>query len=125
MILIGWSCLPVDAGERPNLVFILADDLGFNQIGAYGDTPIKTPNLDRLAETGIRFTQAYAGNTVCSPSRVSLFTGRDGRLRSKRDASITPPGPSPTCCQPSPNWRACRLHPCRESKPTARPFVLA
>ncbi|TWU51733.1 sulfatase-like hydrolase/transferase [Rubripirellula reticaptiva] len=66
--------------ERPNIVFILADDLGFNQIGAYGDTPIKTPHLDRLANRGIRFTDAYSGNTVCSPSRVSLFTGRDGRL---------------------------------------------
>lgn len=65
---------------KPNIIFILADDLGFNQIGAYGDTPIKTPNLDLLAENGIRFTQAYAGNTVCSPSRVSLLTGRDGRL---------------------------------------------
>jgi len=67
-------------GDRPNIVFILADDLGFNQLGCYGDTPIKTPNLDRFAARGIRFTQAYAGNTVCSPSRVSLFTGRDGRL---------------------------------------------
>ena len=65
---------------KPNIIFILADDLGFNQIGAYGDTPIKTPSLDRLAKSGIRFTQAYSGNTVCSPSRVSLFTGRDGRL---------------------------------------------
>ena len=65
---------------KPNIIFILADDLGFNQIGAYGDSPIKTPNLDLLAENGIRFTQAYAGNTVCSPSRVSLLTGRDGRL---------------------------------------------
>ncbi|WP_236622335.1 sulfatase-like hydrolase/transferase [Novipirellula maiorica] len=70
---------PAEAA-RPNILFIMADDLGFNQIGAYGDTPIKTPNLDRLAKHGIRFTQAYAGNTVCSPSRVSLMTGRDGRL---------------------------------------------
>lgn len=67
-------------GEKPNIIFIMADDLGFNQLGCYGDTPIRTPNLDRLAENGIRFTQAYAGNTVCSPSRVSLLTGRDGRL---------------------------------------------
>ncbi len=66
--------------SKPNIIFILADDLGFNQIGAYGDTPIATPNIDKLAAKGIRFTQAYAGNTVCSPSRVSLFTGRDGRL---------------------------------------------
>lgn len=72
-------CIAEDT-EPPNIVFILADDLGFNQIGAYGDTPIRTPNLDKLAENGIRFTQAYSGNTVCSPSRVSLMTGRDGRL---------------------------------------------
>ncbi len=66
--------------EAPNIIFVLADDMGFNQIGAYGNTPIKTPHLDRLAAHGIRFMNAYAGNTVCSPSRVSLFTGRDGRL---------------------------------------------
>lgn len=73
-------CSSAFAAESPNIIFIMADDLGFNQIGAYGDTPIQTPNLDQLAENGIRFTQAYAGNTVCSPSRVSLFTGRDSRL---------------------------------------------
>ena len=72
------SC-SAQAAEKPNIIFILTDDLGFNQVGAYGDTPIKTPNLDKMAENGIRFDQAYAGNTVCSPSRVSLFTGRDGR----------------------------------------------
>lgn len=76
------------AAERPNIVFILADDLGFNQIGAYGETPIKTPNLDRLAGQGIRFTQAYSGNTVCSPSRVSLFTGRDGRLMENNSNTV-------------------------------------
>lgn len=77
------AAAPVHAAPeaaKPNIIFILADDLGFNQIGAYGDTPIATPNIDKLAAKGIRFTQAYAGNTVCSPSRVSLFTGRDGRL---------------------------------------------
>lgn len=79
----AWS-----VGEKPNIVFILADDLGFNQIGAYGNTPIKTPNLDRLAKNGIRFTQAYAGNTVCSPSRVSLFTGRDGRLMENNSNTV-------------------------------------
>ncbi|MFG0289377.1 MAG: sulfatase-like hydrolase/transferase [Rhodopirellula sp. JB044] len=66
--------------QRPNILFVMADDLGFNQIGAYGDTPIQTPHLDRLAAAGIRFTDAYSGSTVCSPSRVSLMTGRDGRL---------------------------------------------
>jgi arylsulfatase A-like enzyme len=72
----------------PNIIFIMADDLGFNQIGAYGDTPIKTPNLDRMAANGLRFTQAYAGNTVCSPSRVSLFTGRDGRLMENNSNTV-------------------------------------
>jgi len=74
--------------DRPNILFILADDLGFNQLGCYGDTPIKTTNLDRLAAGGIRFTQAYAGNTVCSPSRVSLFTGRDGRLMQNNSNTV-------------------------------------
>ncbi len=65
--------------QKPNILFILTDDLGFNQVGAYGQGEIRTPTLDRLAAEGIKFTQAYAGSTVCSPSRVSLFTGRDGR----------------------------------------------
>ena len=76
------------SSDKPNIIFILADDLGFNQLGCYGDTPIKTPNLDRLASRGIRFTQAYAGNTVCSPSRVSLFTGRDGRLMDNNSNTV-------------------------------------
>ncbi|MEX0324288.1 MAG: sulfatase-like hydrolase/transferase [Puniceicoccaceae bacterium] len=74
--------------ERPNIIFILADDLGYNQVGANGAHLIKTPNLDRLADNGINFTQAYAGNTVCSPSRVSLFTGRDGRLMANNSNTV-------------------------------------
>jgi arylsulfatase A-like enzyme len=73
---------------KPNIIFILADDLGYNQVGAYGDTPIKTPNIDGLAAGGIRFTQAYSGNTVCSPSRVSLFTGRDGRVMENNSNTV-------------------------------------
>lgn len=65
--------------QKPNILFILTDDLGFHQVGAYGQSKIQTPTLDQMAAEGIKFTQAYAGNTVCSPSRVSLFTGRDGR----------------------------------------------
>jgi arylsulfatase A-like enzyme len=74
--------------DKPNIIFILADDLGYNQVGAYGETPIKTPNIDQLAADGIRFTQAYAGNTVCSPSRVSLFTGRDGRFMENNSNTV-------------------------------------
>jgi len=74
--------------KKPNIIFILSDDLGFNQIGAYGDTVIKTPNLDKMANNGIRFDQAYAGNPVCSPSRVSLFTGRDGRYMTNNSNTV-------------------------------------
>lgn len=60
---------------RPNIVLILADDLGYGDLGCYGQTRIETPNLDRLAAEGMRFTQAYAGSTVCAPSRCTLMTG--------------------------------------------------
>lgn len=60
----------------PNIVFILADDLGYGDLGCYGQTRIATPNIDRLASEGIRFTQAYAGATVCAPSRCCLMTGK-------------------------------------------------
>ena len=63
------------APARPNIVFILADDLGFGDVGCYGQTRILTPNIDRLAAEGVRFTQTYAGSTVCAPSRCSLMTG--------------------------------------------------
>ena len=71
---------PVDA---PNVIFILVDDMGYGQLGITGHPIIKTPNIDRLAENGILFTQAYSGSTVCSPSRISLMTGKDtGALHS-------------------------------------------
>lgn len=64
-------------GARPNIIFILADDLGYGDLGCFGQGRIKTPNLDQLASEGIRFTQFYAGSTVCAPSRCALMTGRD------------------------------------------------
>lgn len=65
-----------EAGKRPpNIIFILADDLGYGDVGCYGQEKILTPRLDRMAAEGIRFTQAYAGSTVCAPSRCSLMTG--------------------------------------------------
>jgi len=63
------------AGRKPNIIFILADDLGYGDLGCYGQKKIKTPNLDRMAAEGIRFTDAYAGSTVCAPSRCALMTG--------------------------------------------------
>jgi arylsulfatase A-like enzyme len=61
---------------RPNVVFVLADDLGYGDLGAYGQKLIRTPSLDRLAAEGLRFTDFYAGSTVCAPSRAVLMTGR-------------------------------------------------
>jgi len=60
----------------PNIIFILADDLGYNELGCYGQEIIKTPNIDRIAAEGIRFTQHYSGSPVCAPSRCVLLTGK-------------------------------------------------
>lgn len=62
-------------GKKPNIIFILADDLGYGDLGCYGQQKIKTPHLDRMAREGKRFTQFYAGSTVCAPSRCVLMTG--------------------------------------------------
>jgi arylsulfatase A-like enzyme len=63
---------------KPNIIFILADDLGWGDLGSYGQMKIKTPHLDRMAAEGIRFTQFYAGSPVCAPSRCVLMTGKHG-----------------------------------------------
>lgn len=62
--------------KRPNIIFIITDDLGYGDLGCYGQEIVKTPNIDRLATKGVRFTQAYAGTAVCGPSRAVLMTGR-------------------------------------------------
>jgi arylsulfatase A-like enzyme len=61
--------------KRPNIIFILADDLGYGDLGCYGQKEIATPNIDRMAKEGVRFTDHYAGSTVCAPSRCVLMTG--------------------------------------------------
>jgi len=68
-------CSTASRRSKPNIIFILADDLGYGDLGCYGQTRIRTPNLDRMAAEGIRFTDFYAGSTVCAPSRCSLMTG--------------------------------------------------
>ena len=65
----------VMAAEKPNIIFIMADDLGYGDLGCYGQTKIKTPELDKLAKQGMRFTDFYAGTAVCAPTRCSLMTG--------------------------------------------------
>ena len=66
----------LQAAQKPNIVFILADDLGFGEVGCYGQEKIKTPHLDQLAKDGMRFTHHYTGAAVCAPARCVLLTGR-------------------------------------------------
>lgn len=75
---LSWLILATvtSAADKPNVIFILADDLGYGDLGCYGQKKILTPNLDRMAAEGMRFTQFYAGSTVCAPSRSVLMTGQ-------------------------------------------------
>ena len=78
LVLLPFAAVPHTAagGERkPNIVFIMADDLGYGELGCYGQQKIRTPHIDRLAREGMRFTNYYAGSTVCAPSRSVLMTG--------------------------------------------------
>ena len=83
--------------ERPmNVVYILADDLGYGDVGCYGQQIIKTPNIDRMAKEGMLFTQHYAGCTVSAPSRCSLMTGlHTGHTQVRGNREITPEGQQP------------------------------
>lgn len=72
-------------GKRPNIIFILADDMGYCDLACYGNKHIETPNIDRLAATGTSFTQAYAGSGISSPSRCALMTGRNTGNTTIRD----------------------------------------
>ncbi len=75
-LLVGAWPLPAATPAKPNLVFILADDLGYGDLGCFGSPHIQTPNLDRMAVEGMKLTDFYAGCTVCAPSRCVLMTGR-------------------------------------------------
>ena len=72
-VLATWT---LGASARPNIVFILADDLGYGDLGCYGCEDVQTPNLDRLATEGVRFTDYYANGAVCTPTRAAFMTGR-------------------------------------------------
>ncbi len=96
---VGWT----NAADKPNVIFIMADDLGYGDLGCYGQQVIKTPRLDQMANEGMRFTQFYAGCPVCAPSRSVLMTGlhtghthvrgnaggEDTRIQSLRDEDVT------------------------------------
>jgi arylsulfatase A-like enzyme len=88
--LLGALAFPCSAEDvrKPNIIFILADDLGYGELGCYGQKIIQTPHIDRMAAEGMRFTQFYAGSTVCAPSRSVLMTGQHmGRTRVRGNAA--------------------------------------
>ncbi|MFX1269893.1 MAG: sulfatase-like hydrolase/transferase, partial [Promethearchaeota archaeon] len=74
---ISTSCSNSHDEEPMNVVFILADDMGWNQVGYNGTNYYETPNIDRIAREGIRFNNAYSANPVCSPTRSSIMTGKN------------------------------------------------
>ncbi len=81
---------------RPNIILIVADDLGYGDLGSYGQRHIQTPHLDQMAKEGLRFTQFYAGSTVCAPSRSVLMTGQHtGRTPVRGNEEVVPIGQQP------------------------------
>ncbi len=99
--LFAWFCLSVvlttpSFAAKPNVVFILADDLGYRELGSFGQKLIKSPNLDRLASQGMRLTQHYSGNAVCAPSRCVLMTGKHpGHAYVRNNSEVQPEGQGP------------------------------
>jgi arylsulfatase A-like enzyme len=87
---------PPRSSTRPNVVFVLADDLGWAELGRYGQQKIRTPAIDRLAAEGVRFTQHYSGNAVCAPSRSVLLTGQHpGHTPIRDNRELQPEGQVP------------------------------
>jgi len=88
--------LAISQSEKPNIVYIVADDLGYGDLSSYGQTKFETPNIDALAEKGIKFTQHYSGSTVCAPSRSALITGlHTGHTTVRGNLEIQPEGQYP------------------------------
>ena len=94
LLLLLW--LPSAQAAPPNIVLIVADDLGYGELGSYGQKKIRTPHLDRLTQEGIRFTQFYAGNAVCATSRCVLMTGKHtGHCTVRDNREVKPEGQFP------------------------------
>ena len=82
--------------KQPNIIYIMADDLGYGDFSCFGQTPFTTPNLDRMAQEGMKFTAHYSGSTVCAPSRCSLMTGlHTGHTFIRGNKEISPEGQFP------------------------------
>ena len=100
LLLVGVCCLFTSAlwaaENRPNIIYIMADDLGYGDLSCFGQTKFKTPNIDRLAAEGVTFTNYYAGSTVCAPTRCVLMTGvHTGRAFVRGNREVQPEGQAP------------------------------
>lgn len=96
LVVLAMACTARAADNKPNIIFILSDDIAQGDLGCYGQKLIKTPNLDRMAAEGTRFTQAYCGTSVCAPSRTSLLIGRHmGHSPVRANREIQPEGQMP------------------------------
>jgi len=97
--------------SKPNIIVIMADDLGYGDVGCYGSKTIPTPHLDRMAAEGIRFTSGYSPASTCTPTRYSLLTGEFAFRR--KGTGVAPPNQSPGCAgrkaNASPGAQASRL----------------
>ncbi len=98
---------------RPNIVYILADDLGYGDLSSYGQQLFSTPHIDKLAENGLKFTQHYSGSTVCAPSRSSLLTGQHTGHTFIRGNKKSPTRKKPP--------RNCTISPTTREKQTTGP----
>jgi len=96
LIFLGFGLSPLQAAEKPNIIYILLDDAGFGDFSCYGQKLFKTPNIDRLAKEGMKFTQHYSGSTVCAPTRCVLMTGlHTGHAFVRGNREVQPEGQSP------------------------------
>jgi len=96
-----WHALPGQKTKKPNIIFILADDLGIGNISCYGSDQFKTPNIDKLASTGMRFTHGYTA-PLCGPSRALILTGRQPfRTGTTNQDRVGKLEPSKEICLPS------------------------
>ena len=86
----------IAAAEKPNIVLIYADDIGYGDLSSYGATRVETPHLDSLASTGLRFTDAHCSSATCTPSRYAMLTGQPHQPLNRENANPGPPNDWPT-----------------------------
>ncbi|MCB1079563.1 MAG: sulfatase-like hydrolase/transferase, partial [Verrucomicrobiae bacterium] len=95
-LVLAFAGLNAHAADKPNLIYILLDDAGYGDLSCYGQTHFRTPNMDRLATEGMRFTDHYSGSTVCAPTRCSLMTGlHTGHTFVRGNREVKPEGQAP------------------------------